>query len=212
MQFWKALLEKNYFGTVLVGQDNMPRFIDRFPNEFSIMESKRIPYLEENFARDLIINPILTEKGESRYQKEAVNKLIELTAGSPYYIQIFCNRLVDYMNREKIVYVSDADIERVTEELITGNNSLESAAFDNLISAGDENTDDISKEDIEAVLRDIAKKTKLQDYCDRSSINTNTSIPVDRILKDLETREVIEKQDNSYKIKVDLFKEWLLVN
>ncbi|NEQ39159.1 MAG: trypsin-like peptidase domain-containing protein [Okeania sp. SIO3I5] len=211
MQFWKALLEnKNkYFGTVLVVQGYMPKFINSFPNEFSMMDPRRISYLEENYARNLIVNPILTEKGESRYQEKAVNKLIELTAGIPYYIQIFCNRLVDYMNREKIMYVTNTDIERVKEELITGHNSLESAAFDNLISAGDENTDDISKEDIEAVLRDIAKKTKQKDYCDRSSITTKTLIPVDEILKDLETREVIKNQGNSYKIKVGLFKEWL---
>ena len=214
MQFWKALLEKNYFGTVLVGQDYMPRLINRFPNEFSIMESQRISYLEKDSARNLIINPILAKEEKSRYTGEAVNKLIDLTAGSPYYIQIFCNRLVDYMNRKKIMYVTDADIERVKEELITGNNSLDSAVFDNLTSAGDEHTDDISKEDAEAVLRDIAKETHLQPYCDRSSITTETLISsIDEVLKDLETREVIEKQGASgYRIKVGLFKEWLLAH
>ncbi|NEQ39163.1 MAG: hypothetical protein F6K40_24075 [Okeania sp. SIO3I5] len=216
MQSWKALLEENYFGIVLVGQDYMPLFIKRFPNEFSIMESQRISYLEKDSARNLIIDPIRTKEGKSRYTEEAVNKLIDLTAGSPFYIQIFCNRLVNYMNRKKIMYVTDADIERVKEGLITGNNSLNSAAFDNLTSAGDEHTDKISKEDAEAVLLDIAKETRLQPYCNRSSITTETSkssISIDEVLKDLETREVIEKQGTSgYRIKVGLFKEWLLVH
>jgi tetratricopeptide (TPR) repeat protein len=213
MPFWKALLERGYFGVVLVGQDYMPRFIESFPNDFQIAENKRVSYLEEEYARNLIVNPILTEKQESRYKGEAVNRLIQLTAGSPYYIQIFCNRLVNYMNRKKVIYVTDADIERVKEELISGHNSLDSAVFDNLTSAGDANTDNISKEDAEAVLRDIANGSRLQPYCDQSSVTPQTSVPVDDVLKDLEKREVIEKQGTSgFRIKVGLFKEWLLAH
>lgn len=213
MQFWKALLEKGYFGVVLIGQDYMPRFINSFPNDFQIAENQRVSYLEKEYARNLIVNPILTEEQKSRYRGEAVNRLIKLTAGSPYYIQIFCNRLVNYMNRKKIIYVTDADIERVKEELISGHNSLDSAVFDNLTSAGDENTDNISKEDAEAVLRDIANGSRLQPYCDHSSITADTSASIDDVLKDLETREVIEKQGTSgFRIKVGLFKEWLLAH
>jgi len=213
MPFWKALLERGYFGVVLVGQDYMPRFIESFPNDFQIAENQRVSYLEEEYARNLIVDPILTEEQKSRYRGEAVNRLIKLTAGSPYYIQIFCNRLVNYINRKKIIYVTDANIERVKEELISGHNSLDSAVFDNLTSAGDENTDNISKEDAEAVLRDIANGSRLQPYCDRSSITADTSASIDDVLKDLETREVIEKQGTSgFRIKVGLFKEWLIAH
>ncbi|MCL2931860.1 MAG: hypothetical protein MGG11_06125 [Trichodesmium sp. MAG_R03] len=85
MQYWKALSEKGYFGTVLVGQDYMQRFIDTFPNEFQVAEHKPVSYLEEEYARQLIVEPIHTKEGESRYKGKAVNRLIELTAGSPFY-------------------------------------------------------------------------------------------------------------------------------
>ncbi|MBD2303298.1 tetratricopeptide repeat protein [Nostoc sp. FACHB-190] len=211
MQFWKALLEKGYFGTVLVGQDYMPKFINSFPNEFQIAENQRVSYLAREDAEKLIIKPIIRQENqESRYKGNAVNRLIDLTAGSPYYIQIFCNRLVEYMNRKKLDYVTEADIDRIKDDLINGNNSLDGGAFDNLTSAGDNNTDNISKDDAEAVLHDIANGSRLQPYCDRSAITAHTSANIDDVLKDLETRQVIEKQGTGFRIKVELFKEWLL--
>jgi tetratricopeptide (TPR) repeat protein len=214
MKSWKALLEKRHFGAVLVGQDTMPQFIAHFPNEFQVAESQRISYLADDDARCLIIDPIrIVDTNESRYKGDAVNLLLRLTAGSPYYIQIFCNRLVEYMNRKKAIYVTDADIETVKETLISGHNSLDDSVFDNLISAGDSSIDDISKEDALSVLRDIAQGSRIQSHCDRSAINFQTSKPIDQILDNLVGREVIEKQGTSlYKIKVGLFKEWLLAH
>jgi tetratricopeptide (TPR) repeat protein len=214
MKSWKALLEKRHFGAVLVGQDTMPQFIAHFPNEFQVAESQRISYLADDDARCLIIDPIrIIDTSESRYKGDAVNLLLRLTAGSPYYIQIFCNRLVEYMNRKKAIYVTDADIETVKETLIGGHNSLDDSVFDNLISAGDSSIDNISREDALSVLRDIAQGSRIQSHCDRSAINFQTSKPIDQILDNLVGREVIEKQGTSlYKIKVGLFKEWLLAH
>lgn len=214
MKSWKALLEKRYFGAVLVGQDNMPQFIESFPNEFQVSESQRVSYLAHDEARKLIIDPIrILVTGESRYKGEAVSRLIELTAGSPYYIQIFCNRLVEYMNRKKAIYVTDADIERVKEDLISGNNSLGGAVFDNLTSAADNSTDSIPKKDAESILRDVANGSRTQQYCDRSAIIAKTLVPIDQILEDLVKREVLEKSQSSlFRIRVSLFKEWLLAH
>jgi tetratricopeptide (TPR) repeat protein len=212
MKFWKALLEKCYFGVVLVGQDTMPQFIKSFPNEFQVAENRRVSYLVPDDARDLIVQPILIpETKESRYKGSAVSRLIELTAGSPYYIQMFCKRLVDYMNRTKTIYVTDADIEQVKDDLISGHNSLEDVVFDNLISAGDKNIDNISSEDALAVLRDIANGTRIQTHCNRSVIKASINGSIDEILDDLVRREVIEKYQNSlFRIRVGLFKQWLL--
>ena len=213
MQYWKALSEKGYFGTVLVGQDYMQRFIDTFPNEFQVADHKRVSYLEEEYARQLIVEPIRTKEGESRYKGKAVNRLIELTAGSPFYIQIFCSHLVEYMNRKKVNYVTDADIEKVKGDLIRGNNSLDRAKFDNLTAAGDDNTDNISKDDAEAVLRDIANGSPSQSWCPRSAITSHTKSSIGDVLEDLVTRKVIEKNVKfGFRIRVGLFKEWLLEN
>ncbi|MCL2931859.1 MAG: hypothetical protein MGG11_06120 [Trichodesmium sp. MAG_R03] len=126
------------------------------------------------------------------------------------------------MNKKKVNYVTDADIEKVKGDLIRGNNSLDRAKFDNLTAAGDDHTDNISKDDAEAVLRDIANESRLdpKSWCDHSAINSYTKSPKDNILEDLEIRQVIEKDvifieegvRFKFRIKVGLFKEWLLKN
>ncbi len=211
MRFWKALLERGYFSAVLVGQDSMPRFIEEFPNEFQVSQPERVTYLAEEDARRLIIEPIqIPETSESRYRGRAVERLLQLTASSPYYIQIFCNRLVEYMNRNKAIYVTDADIERVKQDLLRGQNALKVEQFDNLLSSADERTNVISVADARAVLSQIAQHTRHQDYCEVSRIQAHTSKPLTEILEDLVRREVLEKQSETYRIRVGLFKEWLL--
>ncbi|GAB4175960.1 MAG: hypothetical protein Fur006_06670 [Coleofasciculaceae cyanobacterium] len=214
MKYWKALLQQGYFGSVLVGQDVMRQFISRFPNEFQVAQSERVSYLAPDDARKLIINPIcIPETDESRYKGAAVDRLMELTAGSPFYIQIFCNRLVDYMNNKKLVRVTDAHIEQVKEELLKGTNSLTPDKFDNLISANDDVTNSIPQVDALAVLRNIAFGSRTQTWCDRSAITAITSVPLDDVLEDLVSRDVLEKQSNSlFRIRVGLFKDWLLAN
>ena len=58
MQNWKALLQANYFRAVLVGQDVMPKFKARFPNEFGTTQDERVTYLKPDDARRLIDEPI----------------------------------------------------------------------------------------------------------------------------------------------------------
>lgn len=214
MKSWKAMLEKGYFGSVLVGQDIMRQFIERYPNEFQVAQSERVSYLDADDAKKLMVEPIrILDTGESRYRGVALERLLSLTAGNPYYVQIFCSQLVRYMNDKRAIYITDADIERVKEQLISGNNHLTIDKFDNLINGGDRGVDAIPDDDTLAILRCIALGSRTQQYCYRSAITADTSISQDTVLNDLIRREVVEKQGASnYRIRVELFKEWLLVH
>lgn len=59
------------------------------------------------------------------------------------------------MNKKKVNYVIDVDIEKVKGDLICGNNFFDRVKFDNLIVVGDDNIDNIFKDDVEIVLCDI---------------------------------------------------------
>ncbi|GAK57061.1 cold-shock protein, DNA-binding [Candidatus Vecturithrix granuli] len=214
MKNWKALLQENYFSVVLVGQDVMAKFKDRFPNEFGTTQDERVSYLRREDAIKLIDEPIRIggRQGESRYREQAITRILDLTAGSPYYIQIICNRLVEYMNRKKAKFITDADVEQVKNELIQGIKALSLDIFDCLYSSGDTSKDAISKEDILKILATIAVNSKTGS-CPRSSIVCETTTPVDNILDDLRKRDVIEIERNHYsRIQVGLFKEWLIAH
>ncbi len=214
MKNWKALLQENYFSAVLAGQDVMPKFKQRFPNEFGTTQDERVSYLRREDAVRLIDEPISIggRQGESRYRERAIERILDLTAGSPFYIQIICNRLVEYMNRKHARLVTDADVEQVKNELVQGVNALGLDKFDNLINSGDTSEDAISDQDALQVLKAIAMNSQIGP-CSRSSIVCETQTPVDTILKDLVDREVVEcEREHYYRIRVGLFKEWLMAH
>ena len=132
MKAWKAIIEKKYFASVLVGQDIMPAFKAEFPNEFGVTEDIRVTYLADVAAAILVRKPI----GEERFAGSAVARLLNLTAGSPYYTMMFCARLVDYMNTTHSVIVTEADILAVEEEMLSGDRRLTRDKFDNLLLCG----------------------------------------------------------------------------
>jgi tetratricopeptide (TPR) repeat protein len=214
MKNWKALLQDNFFNAVLVGQDVMPKFKQRFPNEFGTTQDERVTYLRREDAIRLIDEPIRIggRFGESRYRERAIERILELTAGSPFYIQILCNRLVEYMNRKRASLVTEADVEQVKDELIRGVNALGRDKFDNLINSGDTSQEAISDEDTLKVLIAIAENSRTGP-CSRSNIACETHTPVDEILEDLVRRDVIERERGQYySIRVGLFREWLLAH
>ena len=214
MQNWKALLQANYFSAVLVGQDVMPKFKRRFPNEFGTTQDERVTYLKEEDASKLIDEPIRIggRQGDSRYREQAIERILDLTAGSPFYIQIICNRLVDYMNVKHAGLITEADVEQVKNELIQDVNALGSDKFDNLINSGDTSPDAISEEDALKVLKAIADNSNRTDPCHRDKIDCETNLSIDTILDDLVNRDVVKRRDQSYQIQVGLFKEWLVIN
>jgi hypothetical protein len=212
MKSWKSLLEANFFDVILVGQDVMRSFIQRYPNEFGITQTERIGYLLVEDARRLIDEPIRIggSAGESRYREQAIERILELTAGNPFYIQIICAQLVEYMNRKRIMLITRADVEQVTDGLIRGVNTLGLDKFDNLVNSGDFSSDAISDHDILVVLREIARNSQTGP-CSRTDISCETSTPIDVILDDLVSRDVLERERSQYyQIRVSLFKEWLL--
>lgn len=217
MKQWKAVTqnERAQFSVVLVGQDVVPSFKkeEYASNAFGVIQDIRLTYLEEQPARELIEKPILDTNGESRYIGNAVTRILEYTSRNPYYIQIFCARLVDFMNKNKSIKVTEADVNEVAHSFVIGDQALEIDKFDNLIRAGEsEDLQEVPEAEIIAVLRQIAMGTKNIPYCKRADISTEYGTEEeDRVLQHLEDREVLEKKgDDNYKIQVKLFQEWLL--
>jgi hypothetical protein len=207
MKVWKSIIEKRYFSSVLVGKDIMRAFMARFPNELGVVEAQRLTYLAEPDARDLIEKPVKRDC----YRGKAVERILDLTACSPYYAMMFCDRFVDYMNRTRSLYVTEADVERVKAEMISGPDSLTKWRFDPLYKPGEDAFDTgIDPERIFTVCAALARGS-VNGWCSARAI-AGESGDVPQILEDLESREVVERKRDSYRIRVGLFREWLLAN
>ena len=157
MKAWKSIMERRWFSAVLAGQDIMPAFKQRFPNEFGVSEDTRLTYLTSGEARQIIEEPV----GHERYLPDSVERIIAITAGSPYYTMMLCSRLVDYINTRRVLKVSTADVDQVLEAMISGNDRLSIDKFDNLLLAGDGKYDSgIDADEALIVCRYIAKEAR----------------------------------------------------
>lgn len=214
MKTWKSFLEKGFFTSVLIGQDIMPKFKSAYPNEFGVTEDKRLSYLKKNDAIKLIEEPIWDKtKDRSRFLGKATDLILDYTSSNPYYVQIFCARLVDYMNDKKAISVTEADVQEVALSFIKGEQALTADKFDNLITAGDSDLEAFDVNDVLSALKTIAIASKNLNSCSRDAINLGERDYEEKILKDLKDREVLSSpQPGYFKINVRLFKEWLLIN
>jgi hypothetical protein len=204
MRQWKSLLESRTFDAVLVGQDTMPRFKEAYPNEFGVTHDERISYLSAEEARALAENPIMMAS-ESRYKGASLDRLISLTAGSAFYLQIFCDRLVQHLNRNRLAFITESVIGDVLGQLTIGPAALPMDKFDPLITAAGESVALAPKERYLALLTRVALNPSI------------TSQEVDaedaQLVRDLFAREVLERDASGrLRIRVGLFAEWLRAN
>jgi hypothetical protein len=204
MRQWKSLLESRTFDAVLVGQDTMPRFKDAYPNEFGVTHDERISYLRHSEARALAEDPIMLA-GESRYRGASLVRLLSLTAGSPFYLQIFCDRLVQHLNSERLMFITESVIGHVLTELTTGSSPLTIDKFDPLITAAGESVAVAPKDQYLELLTRVA----LNPLINAQDLEDNDTA----LVRDLFSREVLERDAGGrLRIRVGLFAEWLTAN
>ena len=204
MRQWKSLLASRTFDAVLVGQDTMPRFKEAYPNEFGVTPDERISYLSEQEARALAEDPIMMGS-ESRYKGASLDRLIGLTAGSAFYLQIFCDRLVQHLNRNRLAFITESVVGDVLGQLTMGPAALPMDKFDPLITAAGESVALAPKEQYLALLTRVALNPSI----------TSQDVGAEdaSLVRDLFAREVLERDASGrLRIRVGLFAEWLRAN
>lgn len=212
MQSIKAIIEARLFHLVLVGQPQLKRVIEADPNAFGVFGIERVTYLNEAGARALVREPVQGAPGTPvRHLPTAVEQIIDLTGGNPYYLQKFCYELVEYMNKENAATVTEADVAEVAGHLVE---TMNAGDFDNLESAvGVEDHADAGSEPDTAAIRQtlvsVARAssdgpTTLREieYCHGGAVSPE-------LLDDLVAREVLRRDTRRYRIAVGLYRSWL---
>jgi hypothetical protein len=217
MQLWKAMIQDLEFVGILVGQDYMEKFINDFANPFGTVKKERVTYLSRESTKELCEVPIriIHENGEreSRYKDEkAFERIWQATAGSAFYTVKICSALVNYLNDKKSPYIVEADIKNVINNiLLQDNGRLSESEFDALFNDEGDIEDKAKKDDNIKILKKIAQMSQKDDYCLRSDIVCDLPQErVDMLLQLLCDRDVLEQKENKYKIKVGLYKDWLI--
>ena len=215
--FWKAFIENNRVCSIVVGQENMSAFtsMPAYSNDFACMQLRKVSFLDDRGARELITKPLTTEDNNCHIDDAAVRKIIELTAGSAYLIVFLCDKMVDYMNDNHIDKMTPLTLRQfVLSKLLV---SYED--WDTLFECQTGDTSKVGDElnqvaqDNKTILSSIAQRhlddysTKKEDIAFDSLTQPNKEYR-DTLLNALVNRDVLsfDKSKNTYKIKIDLLR------
>lgn len=216
-QWWKALLQNNNIFAIIIGQDHMMQFVNDISispvisNDFQTTELKKVTYLSEKDAKSLMSDPILlvSENGEkeSRYKEDAIERLYELTSGSAFLIMNFCGKLVNYLNEQKSIYITRAHIDDFLKKNLA--EFEESRFFEPQYNDKSEvdNTDIIAKN--KEILKAIARGSYNKEWANIKLLIENPENV--KVINKLVERDVLVRNgEDRCKIKVALYKEWLI--
>ena len=207
MKFWKAFIQNNDIFAIIIGQDHMMKFINdvRFTNDFGAVDNQKVTYLKEEYAKKLMYEPILY-RGESRYKEGALDRLYELTSGSAYLIMNLCAGLVDYLNEKHSRYITKAHIDDyINKNLSLFDERFFQPQYDD--KSDIENELQISEKNKE-ILKKIAQASNKREWAYLDGIcNTDEDR---KLLENLKERDVIIMDGARCKIKVSLYKEWII--
>jgi HAMP domain-containing protein len=112
--FLAGLLDGNIpVSFAATGSDQLERL--KFP-DWHILTPKTIPrrigLLTPNDARRLILEPV---RGYVLYDDGVPERILRITAGHPYYTQVVCQSLVDYLNQKQEFAVAQPQLTEVME-------------------------------------------------------------------------------------------------
>ena len=82
---------------------------------FNITLQQRISYLSENETQQLITEPVA---GELTFDDGAVDKMVRVTRGHPYHVQLLCWVLVNHCNAHQRNYVTIHDVNQALEDIL----------------------------------------------------------------------------------------------
>lgn len=233
MKLFKSLIEHRYMSCIICGLTEVYDAVLKYANQLAVTQPKQVDYLDMEAAFDLIQTPIAMDNGMSRYlSQDVVREIFDLTQGSPWYIQTFCKRLVDYMNEMGIDRISAADVDDVLKSLIEGEDRLDPVQFENLYQYKGTPNEPRASILEGLIIHLIAHETIHKPYVPFSVLQKRiqkfvTEDEIEETLARLEQRRTIIQQidepdrrtrssqplrSRHYRIRVDLFQRWLIAN
>lgn len=174
---------------------------------FNIAVYKRITFLDHDDIRRLVTEPVAAAGLE--YDPLAVERIIQVTAGHPYFTQVVCHEMVTYHNETKRSYLTVGCVDQALERIVE-----RGEAHFKYIWAGatpEEQrvmlaaTDLLPDADAGATPAQIAAELarKGHDLSEEDLI---------RALTHLQTKDILVRsgpQSSLYRFKIDLIRRWI---
>jgi len=193
---------------IFTGSDTLEQRRDEYWEPFlSKALHQRISFLSRSDTRRLIEEPL---KGDVHYEGGLPEKIYELTAGQPFYTQVFCQALVDHANEVKTRDLVGSDLQQVIDQIIE--NPLPQMIFSwnslsNLEKLALSIIGELNKETVRPVrateILAFAKKEHIRYRIDPNSLS--------EALEKLFHHDMLSKEGagEEYTFKMDLWRRWM---
>jgi ligand-binding sensor domain-containing protein len=167
---------------------------------------RKVGFLSKKDTVRLITEPV---DGRAVYGRGVIDVIYRLTAGQPFYTQVFCQNVVDYMNEHRHNWVTVADLRLVIMEIVDN-------PLPQMIYAWDALSDDeklglsllgetLADGGAYATAQQLRASVKANDYPVNLSENT-----IRLTLEEMFRRELLEKDSaDGFRFKIDLFRLWI---
>jgi len=167
---------------------------------------RKVGFLSEKDTTRLITEPV---EGRVVYGRGVMDVVYRLTAGQPFYTQVICQNVVDYMNEHRQNWVTVADLGRVITDIVDN-------PLPQMIYSWDALSDDekLALSLLGEVLGDgiayatageLRASVKANDYPVNLSENT-----IRLTLEEMFRRELLEKDPaDGFRFKIDLLRLWI---
>lgn len=210
----KALVDGRFNETDILGMlrnliQNRPRFKIMISGSHTLEEFQRwssylinaqtthLGYLKENEARQLIEHPI--KDFALRYESDASQRVLDVTRGHPFLVQLLCGEIVAYKNEQEPSVrrlATLVDIEAAIPEALESGSMFFSDIEGNQV-------DDTAR----AILQHIAAQGEAGTVSQAQlaqHISNDLAPAIDLLLR----RELLEETPDGYRFQVELIRRW----
>ncbi|CAN2039242.1 hypothetical protein GMMP15_1120006 [Candidatus Magnetomoraceae bacterium gMMP-15] len=207
LSFLRSLIQNlNNISFILCGTDHIKELTsDYFSAFFNMTHYRKVSFLNERNARDLIKVPL---KGRIVYQKKAVDYIIDLTNGQPYFIQLICSNIVNEVRRKNLKKIKIKNVKSIVDELFeTGENHFSYVTKTGVLEKLVLSIIAINSNKNKYVKFDQILKI-IKDY--QFNIDNNEKISL--YLNELCDKDLLVEDKNikQYKFTMDLIRQWVL--
>ncbi|MGQ9896464.1 MAG: carboxypeptidase regulatory-like domain-containing protein [Acidobacteriota bacterium] len=167
---------------------------------------RKVSYLTPNDTRRLITEPV---KDRVVYGRGVVEAIVRLTAGQPFYTQVICQNIVDFLNEQKRHYVVRADVMSIVEEVV--NNPLPQMIYFWDVLSDDEKLVLALVADTLMDEQDATSSARLSNRITECNYPMTLSEATIRLtLEELFRQELLEKYGpDTFAYRVDLLRHWI---
>jgi hypothetical protein len=191
------------FKVLLSGSHTLAEF-SRWASYLINVQVVHIGMLHPDEARQLVEAPV--QGFALRYETAASQRVLDLTRGHPFLVQLLCAEIVALKNEQSSVQRRLATVEdveaAVPEALIHG-----SFFF---ADVGRNQTNDVGLQILNLLAQAGKNKTTSRSHLEKE-IEMETAVLND-ILKQLQDREIIEQQGDGVRFQIELVRRWFASN